>query len=170
MKIKLWASLTEAWSSRVILFFPFPSFSLSVLLSGWLLGTQELYWLSVLIKEDQASDLSASLSLSPKPSSWGYPWVLLGLDPGTATWVQVPIQGEWFLFCKGTEGISESKVTPVLSRWRRLWSTDPVDLILERQQWALAWSQIIIPCPGIEPGYPGWKPGNLATRSARATG
>ena len=31
-------------------FFPFPSFSLSVLLSGWLLGTQ-LYWLSVLSRK-----------------------------------------------------------------------------------------------------------------------
>ena len=62
-------------------FFPFPSFSLSVLLSGWLLGTRELYWLSVFIKEDQAL-LSTLLSLSPKPSSWGYPWILLGLDPG----------------------------------------------------------------------------------------
>ena len=43
-------------------FFPFLSFSLSVLLSGGLLGTQELYWLSVLIKEDQASVLFALLS------------------------------------------------------------------------------------------------------------
>ena len=63
-------------------FFPFPSYSLSVLLSGWLLGTQEFYWLSVLIKEDQAL-LFTSLSLSPKPSSWGYPWILLGLDTGS---------------------------------------------------------------------------------------
>ena len=39
----------------------------------------------MLIKEDQASDLSALLSLSPKPSSWGYPWLLLGLDPGKNT-------------------------------------------------------------------------------------
>ena len=61
-------------------FFPCPSFFLSVLLSGWLLGTQELYWLSVFIKEDQAL-LSALLSLSPKLSSWGYTWILLGLDP-----------------------------------------------------------------------------------------
>ena len=61
-------------------FFPCPSFFLSVLLSGWLLGTQELYWLSVFIKEDQAL-LSALLSLSPKLSSWGYPWFLTGLDP-----------------------------------------------------------------------------------------
>ena len=64
-------------------FFPFPSFSLSVLLSGWLLGTRELYWLSVFIKEDQAL-FSALLSLSPKPSSWGYPWILLGLELGTS--------------------------------------------------------------------------------------
>ena len=62
-------------------FFPFPSFSLSVLLSGWLFGTQELYWLSVFVKEDQAL-LSTLLSLLPKPSSWGYTWILLGLDPG----------------------------------------------------------------------------------------
>ena len=62
-------------------FLPFPSFSLSVLLSGWLLGTQELYWLSVLINEDQASVLFALLFLSPKLSSWGYTWILLGLDP-----------------------------------------------------------------------------------------
>ena len=62
-------------------FFPFPSFSFSVLPSGWLLGAQELYWLSVFIKEDQAL-LSTLLSLSPRPSSWGYPWILLGLDPG----------------------------------------------------------------------------------------
>ena len=34
VKVKLWASLTEAWSPRVIFFFPFLSFSLSVLLSG----------------------------------------------------------------------------------------------------------------------------------------
>ena len=66
-------------------FFPFLSFSLSVLLSGWLLGTQELYWLSVLIKENQASFSLFLLSLSPRPSSWGYPWILLGLDPGTTT-------------------------------------------------------------------------------------
>ena len=43
-------------------FFPFLSFSLSVLRSGWLLGTQELYWLSVLIEEDQTSVLFALLS------------------------------------------------------------------------------------------------------------
>ena len=73
----------------VSFFFPFPSFSLSVVLSGWLLGTQELYWLSVLIKEDQAL-LSTLLSLSPKPSSWGYPWILLGLDPGREAWRASP--------------------------------------------------------------------------------
>ena len=59
-------------------FFPFPSLSLSVLPSGWLLGTQELYWISVLIKEDQAL-LSAlrSFCLGRHPegtpgSCWGW--------------------------------------------------------------------------------------------------
>ena len=28
-------------------------------------------------------------------------------------------------------------------------------LILERQQWLVAWSKLLIPCPGIEPGYAG---------------
>ena len=71
-----------SWVSPCHSFLLFPSFSLSVLFSGWLLGTQEFYWLSVLIKEDQAL-LFTSLSLSPKPSSWGYPWILLGLDTGS---------------------------------------------------------------------------------------
>ena len=78
LKIKLWASFTEAWSPCVILFFPFPSFSLSVLLSGWLLGTQELYWLSVFIKEDKpCSPLCYPYLLSRHPegtpgSCWGW--------------------------------------------------------------------------------------------------
>ena len=41
LKIKLWALLTEAWSPCVILSFLF-FLSLSLLLSGWLLGAQEL--------------------------------------------------------------------------------------------------------------------------------
>ena len=52
-------------------FFPFSSFSLSVL-SGWLLGTQELYWLSVLTKEDQASFSSL----------YSFSFILLLFDPG----------------------------------------------------------------------------------------
>ena len=44
LKIKLWASFTEAWSPRVILSFLF-FLSLSVLLSGWLLGGTGALWL-----------------------------------------------------------------------------------------------------------------------------
>ena len=76
-------SLVSPCYSFFFLFLPF----LSVILSGWLLGTQELYWLSVFIKEDQAL-LSALLSLSPRSSSWGYPWILLVLDPSSN-----PLQG-----------------------------------------------------------------------------
>ena len=38
-----------------------------------------------------------------------------------------------------------------------------VGLILERQQWVVAWSQDLIFCLGFEPGQPGWRPGILAT-------
>ena len=113
-------------------FFPFPSFSLSVLLSGWLLGAQglsEFTFLPGLLIPDgegalhlhlgggvlcphptertpaasvnRASSVPGALLafcvnqgrsslcslhfaiLSPMPSSWGYPWILLGLGPGT---------------------------------------------------------------------------------------
>ena len=67
-------------------FFPFLSFSLSVLLSGWLLGTQELYWLSVQTKEDQAS-----LSLSLFPFLIAYAVILrVPLDPAGAGPQQYP--------------------------------------------------------------------------------
>ena len=111
-------------------FFPFLSFSLSVLLSGWLLGAQglsEFTFLPGLLRPDQegalrlhwgggvlhphsterapvasvnrASSVPGALLafcvnqgrsslcslrfaiLSPMLSSWGYPWILLGLDP-----------------------------------------------------------------------------------------
>ena len=39
-------------------------------------------------------------------------------------------------------------------------------LLLERQQWVMAWSEILILCSGIESGQPGWKPGIVATRPA----
>ena len=112
-------------------FFPFPSFSLSVLLSGWVLGAQglsEFTFLPGLLRPDQEGTLrlhqgggilcphpterapAASVSrassmpgallafcvyqgrsspalcfaiLPPRSSSWGYPWILLGLDPGS---------------------------------------------------------------------------------------
>ena len=86
-------------------FFPFLSFSLSVLLSGWLLGTQELYWLSVLIKEDQAS-LFALLSfrLSRHPEGMRV-WAMIRLAcHGSSTWPchgwdlpwWLPAMGIWF--------------------------------------------------------------------------
>ena len=68
-------------------FFPFLSFSLSVLLSGWLLGTQELYWLSVLIKEDQAL-LSALLSFRLGHHPEGTPGSCWG-------WTPAPRQHYW---------------------------------------------------------------------------
>ena len=83
-------------------FFPFLSFSLSVLLSGWLLGTQELYWLSVLIKEDQAS-LFALLSfhLSRHPEGMRV-WAMIRLAcHGSSTW---PCHGwdlPWWLLAMG---------------------------------------------------------------------
>ena len=135
LKIKLWASLTEAWSPRAIFFFfPFPSYSLPVLLSGllsWLLGAQglsEFTFLPGILRPDREGSLrlhqgggilcphpterapAASVSrassmpgallafcvyqgrsspalcfaiLPPRSSSWGYPWILLGLDPGS---------------------------------------------------------------------------------------
>ena len=112
-------------------FFPFLSFSLSVLLSGWILGAQglsEFTFLPGLLRPDQEGALhlhqgggvlrphptkrapAASMNrassmpgallascayqgrsspalcfaiLSPMPSSWGYPWILLGLYPGS---------------------------------------------------------------------------------------
>ena len=30
-------------------------------------------------------------------------------------------------------------------------------VISERQQWAVAWSETLVPGPEIEPGQPGWK-------------
>ena len=35
-------------------------------------------------------------------------------------------------------------------------------------QWAVAWSKILVPCPGIEPRQPRWKQGILAPGAARA--
>ena len=43
-------------------------------------------------------------------------------------------------------------------------------LISARQQWAVAWGKILIPCPGIEPKEPEWKPGILATKPAGVRG
>ena len=40
----------------------------------------------------------------------------------------------------------------------------------ERQQCAVAWSKILNPCPGIEPGEAGCEAGILATRPDRARG
>ena len=83
-------------------FFPFLSFSLSVLLSGWLLGKQELYWISVLIKEDQAS-LFALLSfhLSRHPEGMRV-WAMIRLTcHGSSTW---PCHGwdlPWWLLAMG---------------------------------------------------------------------
>ena len=37
----------------------------------------------------------------------------------------------------------------------------------DRQQWALAWSKVLVPCPGTESGKPGWKSEILATTSPR---
>ena len=38
----------------------------------------------------------------------------------------------------------------------------PVVMNLTRQQWAIAGSEVLILCPGLEPGEPGWEPGILA--------
>ena len=110
--------------------FPFPSFSLSALPSGWLLGAQglsEFTFLPGILRPDREGSLRlhqgggvlcphptervpaasknrpssmpgallafcvyqgrsspalCSAILSPRSSSWGYPWILLGLDPG----------------------------------------------------------------------------------------
>ena len=43
-------------------------------------------------------------------------------------------------------------------------------LISARQQWAVVWSKILMPCPGTDIGKPGWEPGIPATRPARARG
>ena len=51
----------------------------------------------------------------------------------------------------------------------RTWAP-PNGTDLGRQQWVVERSDILIPCPGIEPGYPGWEPGILARRLARARG
>ena len=42
-----------------------------------------------------------------------------------------------------------------------------VSLILEREQWVMAWSENLIFSSGTEPGQPGWKPGVLVCRPAR---
>ena len=41
-------------------------------------------------------------------------------------------------------------------------------VILVRQHYTVAWSKILIPCQGVEPGKPGWKPGILAITPARS--
>ena len=51
----------------------------------------------------------------------------------------------------------------------RTWAP-PSGTDLLRQQGAVEWSDILIPCPGIEPGYPGWESGIPARRLARARG
>ena len=97
-------------------FFLFPPFH-SVLLSGWLLGTQELYWLSVLIKEDQAlfsALLSFRLGRHPEGtpgSCWGWTLAIkqaLGVGDG---------QGS--LVCCGPWGCKESDTTQWLN-WTEL--------------------------------------------------
>ena len=51
----------------------------------------------------------------------------------------------------------------------RTWASPSGSDIL-RLQGAVEWNDILIPCPGIEPGYPGWESGILARRLARARG
>ena len=51
-----------------------------------------------------------------------------------------------------------------------LFAYEMLAVILARQQWAVVWSEILIPCPGIEPGWPGWEPEIPAIRPARARG
>ena len=92
----------------VSFFFPFPSFSLSVVLSGWLLGTQELYWLSVLIKGDQAlfsALLSFRLGRHPEGtpgSCWGWtpagrPGVLVHGFAKIQTWLSDWTELNWVI-------------------------------------------------------------------------
>lgn len=42
------------------------------------------------------------------------------------------------------------------NEWENIWMK--VIAVAERQQWMVEWSEILIPRPGTEPGYPGWKP------------
>ena len=46
--------------------------------------------------------------------------------------------------------------------------TSWTELTVVKQQQGVVWSEISIPHPGIEPGQPGWRPGILDARPARA--
>ena len=46
-------------------------------------------------------------------------------------------------------------------------SVNEMSLILERKQWVMAWSKILILFSRVKLGQPGWKPGILTTRLAR---
>ena len=90
-------------------------------------------------------------------------------EPGTRPWQDGYLRHEpsvfsvsclpsYSLFLASTPLLSESLACCAMSRVC-------LDSVTE---WAGAWSGILIPCPGTEPGQPGWKPGILDTRSARA--
>ena len=83
LKIKLWASLTKAWSPRVILFF----FLFPLFLSLFFFQDDSLEhrsFIAFCVNQGRSSLFLSLflLSLSSMPSSWWYPWILLGLDPG----------------------------------------------------------------------------------------